>query len=332
MARTSLPPGFRFHPTDVELVEYYLKRKVLGKKFRVDAIAEVDIYKFAPWDLPDKACLRTKDLKWYFFCPRERKYATGGRTNRSTEFGFWKTTGNDRPVNYKGQPVGMIKSLIFHRRGGEPKPERTDWVMHEYRLDNEDLKTKGVAQDAFVICIIYQKDGPGPRNGAQYGAPYNEEEWDDDGEADCPSTSSFTQAFILPDKQKQTVDIGITGSEQYCGRSTSKACPGGPSEIAPPVVNVPPPALPNDVTMEDLLSHGIFGDEIPAVSSENDKVENLDHINPDGNHQAELAEDDIFVGLDDLGGSLAILPPNNNGVILDIVCTEHIPFYELRIR
>lgn len=48
---TSLAPGFRFHPTDEELVIYYLKRKVSGKPFRFDAIAEVDIYKSEPWDL-----------------------------------------------------------------------------------------------------------------------------------------------------------------------------------------------------------------------------------------------------------------------------------------
>jgi len=52
MAQTSLPPGFRFHPTDVELVSYYLKRKIMGKKLIVDAISEVDLYKFPPWDLP----------------------------------------------------------------------------------------------------------------------------------------------------------------------------------------------------------------------------------------------------------------------------------------
>lgn len=52
MVRTSLPPGFRFHPTDVELVKYYLKRKITGKKLHFEAISEVDIYKYAPSDLP----------------------------------------------------------------------------------------------------------------------------------------------------------------------------------------------------------------------------------------------------------------------------------------
>lgn len=52
MARLPLPPGFRFHPTDVELIMYYLKRKVMGKKLVFDALTELNIYKFAPWDLP----------------------------------------------------------------------------------------------------------------------------------------------------------------------------------------------------------------------------------------------------------------------------------------
>lgn len=46
-----LPPGFGFHPTDVELISHYLKLKILGNKFD-DLIPEVDIYKHEPWDLP----------------------------------------------------------------------------------------------------------------------------------------------------------------------------------------------------------------------------------------------------------------------------------------
>lgn len=51
-AASSLAPGFRFHPTDEELVRYYLRRKVCGKPFRFDAISDVDVYKVEPWDLP----------------------------------------------------------------------------------------------------------------------------------------------------------------------------------------------------------------------------------------------------------------------------------------
>jgi hypothetical protein len=51
-AELNLPPGFRFHPTDEELVVHYLCRKVACQQLPVPIIAEVDLYKFDPWDLP----------------------------------------------------------------------------------------------------------------------------------------------------------------------------------------------------------------------------------------------------------------------------------------
>lgn len=52
MAPMSLPPGFRFHPTDEELVAYYLDRKISGRTIELEIIPEVDLYKCEPWDLP----------------------------------------------------------------------------------------------------------------------------------------------------------------------------------------------------------------------------------------------------------------------------------------
>jgi hypothetical protein len=47
-----LPPGFRFHPTDEELVTHYLCRRCAGAPIAVPIIAEIDLYKFDPWQLP----------------------------------------------------------------------------------------------------------------------------------------------------------------------------------------------------------------------------------------------------------------------------------------
>lgn len=47
-----LPPGFRFHPTDEELITYYLMKKVIDSGFTGRAIAEVDLNKCEPWELP----------------------------------------------------------------------------------------------------------------------------------------------------------------------------------------------------------------------------------------------------------------------------------------
>ncbi|TVU50311.1 hypothetical protein EJB05_01678 [Eragrostis curvula] len=176
---TSLAPGFRFHPTDEELVSYYLKRKVLGRPLKVDAIAEVDLYKVEPWDLPARSRLRSRDSQWYFFSRLDRKHSNRARTNRATAGGYWKTTGKDREVRHGPRIVGMKKTLVFHA-GRAPKGERTNWVMHEYRLEGEEAA--GIPQDSFVVCRIFQKAGPGPQNGAQYGAPFVEEEWEEDDE------------------------------------------------------------------------------------------------------------------------------------------------------
>lgn len=183
-ASTSLAPGFRFHPTDEELVRYYLKRKVCHRPLRFNPICVTDIYKSEPWDLPDKSMLKTRDKEWYFFSMLDKKYGNGSRTNRATEKGYWKTTGKDRPVHHNTRTVGMKKTLVYHM-GRAPHGERTNWVMHEYRLTDDDLEKAGVAQDAFVLCRIFQKSGSGPKNGEQYGAPFIEEEWEDDEAVDA---------------------------------------------------------------------------------------------------------------------------------------------------
>lgn len=50
----NLPPGFRFHPTDEELITYYLTSKVSDTNFTSKAVAVVDLNKSEPWDLPGR--------------------------------------------------------------------------------------------------------------------------------------------------------------------------------------------------------------------------------------------------------------------------------------
>lgn len=74
--------------------------------------------------------------------------------NRATEFGYWKSTGKDRPVLYNDQDVGKIKTLTFFR-GKAPKGIQTDWVMHEYRIEENNLSLRNVAQVIIKTMIPY---------------------------------------------------------------------------------------------------------------------------------------------------------------------------------
>ncbi|VAI35350.1 unnamed protein product [Triticum turgidum subsp. durum] len=157
-------PGFRFHPTDEELVSFYLKKKIQQKPISIELIRQLDIYKFDPWDLPKLAS--TGETDWYFYCPRDRKYRNSARPNRVTAAGFWKATGTDRPI-YSSEGtrcIGLKKSLVFYR-GRAARGIKTDWMMHEFRLPSltdPSLPKRPIDKniplnDSWTICKIFKK-------------------------------------------------------------------------------------------------------------------------------------------------------------------------------
>nr|ALC79070.1 NAC transcription factors 93 [Manihot esculenta] len=161
-------PGFRFHPTDEELVGFYLRRKVDKKPLSIELIKQVDIYKCDPWDLPKPSSVGEKE--GYFFCKRGRKYRNSIRPNRVTGSGFWKATGIDKPVYSHGGEgrdcIGLKKTLVYYR-GSAGKGTKTDWMMHEFRLPTNDSTTttnlanvKSSTQEAEVwtLCRIFKRN------------------------------------------------------------------------------------------------------------------------------------------------------------------------------
>ncbi|KAG0476199.1 hypothetical protein HPP92_012628 [Vanilla planifolia] len=152
-----LPPGFRFHPTDEELIVFYLRKKAASLSCSVPIIPEVNIYKFDPWELPGKSEL--SEGEWYFFTPRDRKYPNGARPNRATVSGYWKATGTDKAIYSCSRCVGVKKALVFYQ-GRPPKGCKTEWIMHEYRLNDSQKTSKSKILDEWVLCRIYQKRQP----------------------------------------------------------------------------------------------------------------------------------------------------------------------------
>lgn len=148
----TLPPGFRFYPSDEELVCHYLYKKIVNEEVVRGTLVEIDLHTCEPWQLPDVAKLNSKE--WYFFSFRDRKYATGFRTNRATTCGYWKATGKDRAVvdPGSGAVVGMRKTLVFYQNRA-PNGIKTGWIMHEFRLENPLLPIK----EDWVLCRVFHK-------------------------------------------------------------------------------------------------------------------------------------------------------------------------------
>ncbi|CAK9194896.1 unnamed protein product [Sphagnum jensenii] len=208
-----LPPGFRFHPTDEELVLHYLWRKVESEVFTIPVIAEIDLYKFDPWELPGKAIFGERE--WYFFSPRDRKYPNGVRPNRAAASGYWKATGTDKPIHTRNvnnnnmqqgpgqqqlREIGVKKSLVFYE-GRPPKGIKTNWIMHEYRLlhgvcpASHNHKLGSLRLDNWVLCRIYCKKSTVAQR-HEYLFPINIAASDDDpadASHESPATANCCQ-------------------------------------------------------------------------------------------------------------------------------------------
>ncbi|XP_049394428.1 NAC domain-containing protein 83-like [Solanum stenotomum] len=126
-----LPPGFRFQPTDEEIVFQYLIRKTFSCPLPASIIPEINICSNDPWDLPGEI-----EQDRYFFSNKEAKYRNGNRANRATIGGYWKPSGLDKQIICsKRKPIiGMKKTLVFYKGKTASQAYRTDWIMHEYRL------------------------------------------------------------------------------------------------------------------------------------------------------------------------------------------------------
>ncbi|KAG8053701.1 hypothetical protein GUJ93_ZPchr0001g30057 [Zizania palustris] len=212
---TALPPGFRFHPTDEELILHYLRKRAAAAPCPAPVIADVDIYKFDPWELPAMA-VDFGEAEWYFFSPRDRKYPNGVRPNRAAASGYWKATGTDKPIASAGEMLGVKKALVFYR-GRPPKGAKTSWIMHEYRLAdainssysyrNRQASVAGnkgassssssststrMRLDDWVLCRIYKKTS----QQLQHFLPSMDDDDDDVDQTQMPRPPSISDYLV----------------------------------------------------------------------------------------------------------------------------------------
>ncbi|KAK9108557.1 hypothetical protein Syun_024568 [Stephania yunnanensis] len=146
-----LPPGFRFHPTDEELVVQYLKRKAFACPLPASIIPEIDVCMFDPWELPGDG-----EQERYFFSTRKAKYRNGSRPNRGTNSGYWKATGLDKQIvasrannQLAGAGISACISPLKNNSDAQvPTRQMEDWVLCRIFLKKRSTKDDDLVEGA----------------------------------------------------------------------------------------------------------------------------------------------------------------------------------------
>lgn len=137
----TLPPGCRFHPSEDQLVGFYLMNKNLnpGPDDLCNAIKELDLYNHFPPELPDRICFPYGPgggkRHWYCYT---LGVASRERRNRVTRGGFWRRRGSVKDVTVGGSGRNVVwgtrTRFVFYAGSSAGTAIKTDWIMSEYAL------------------------------------------------------------------------------------------------------------------------------------------------------------------------------------------------------
>ncbi|XP_050230173.1 NAC domain-containing protein 1-like [Mercurialis annua] len=147
----SFPCGYRFWPTDTELILEYLHKKVYLQPLPRNRIITLHFYNFNPQFLAEMYS-DYGEKEWYFFTPRAKKCNNG---LRAAGDGYWRGAGADELIRHNGVIIGRKNAFVFYM-AQHPNDEITDWIMHEFVLENPP-PTPLPRLDDCVLCRIYKK-------------------------------------------------------------------------------------------------------------------------------------------------------------------------------
>ncbi|XP_039813378.1 NAC domain-containing protein 83-like isoform X2 [Panicum virgatum] len=228
-----LPIGFRFRPTDEELLLHYLRRKALACPLPAGIIPDADLARLHPWDLLPPGGGGgggggdADGERFFFYRPATRCWRKGGGVARAAGTGVWRPSGKEKLVVSPRckRPVGTKRTLVFCR-GRARGAARTDWAMHEYRLLPAGLhpfhgcaaagsstathvSCHGAAAD-WVVCRIFKRTKPAAHRGRE----------DDDAE-EMPSSPSSASSCVT--------DTSEAGDQEHDDDEGSSSNGGGSS-------------------------------------------------------------------------------------------------------
>ncbi|KAJ0035225.1 hypothetical protein Pint_25748 [Pistacia integerrima] len=129
-----MPTGFRFNPTDEELI-HILEKKVTGHEMLLHNtfIVERNVYELDPQDLEwDHTVLLSNNERYCYYLRETDSREVSGR-------GWWRATGHVKKIYAnKGHVIGYKRPLTFlrfiNRERKRKNAFKTNWIMHEYSL------------------------------------------------------------------------------------------------------------------------------------------------------------------------------------------------------
>ncbi|GLT34250.1 hypothetical protein SLA2020_087740 [Shorea laevis] len=164
--------GYRFRPTDEELVGVYLRSKVRGSRDSHVQIITLPEFnnpcELEPWQFPGQSWppeIDPRNRTWYFFC---RRNPNSKRVKRVTKAGFWSITGEPKPIREAKtkNEIGFKRIMTFYFKdpvsNKKKKENKAPWVIHEYYLpDNKN----------YVLCKLKKKEYETADNSSAEGQP-----------------------------------------------------------------------------------------------------------------------------------------------------------------
>ncbi|XP_038879890.1 NAC domain-containing protein 83-like [Benincasa hispida] len=167
-----LPPGFRFEPTEEELVFEYLKCKVFSSALPASIIPDINgVWNLDPWDIPaggGGVGGGDREEEKYLFSKKaaaedEQEYVDNNNNNMGivgwSRSGYWKARGWEKEIlssDIGVRLVGMKKTLDFYSN-----TKKTGWVMHQYRLQlrphssHYSAAATNLVNNNWVLCRIF---------------------------------------------------------------------------------------------------------------------------------------------------------------------------------
>ncbi|MCL7040504.1 hypothetical protein MKW94_000573 [Papaver nudicaule] len=132
-----VPPGFKFIPSDAQLIDSYLARKQSGEELEPNRMKEVfDFYNHHPKELTQKYKGYGSN-GWYFFTRRYpgdkaagAKVNNGKRDRRVAGQGFWLSTADSSSIYSKGDLIGWKDTWAYYEvQGPEECQTGDEWIL-----------------------------------------------------------------------------------------------------------------------------------------------------------------------------------------------------------